>query len=94
MAFPPPPCSALPSLPPSFLLAPTYAIILSKTLGFSLGLDYREASMVISGKNATKYVETCGGRDGRGNGAGAGGVSLETSSIVLCCVVLRCTYRF
>ncbi|CAN0059605.1 unnamed protein product, partial [Hapterophycus canaliculatus] len=27
---------------------------ITKTLGFSLGLDYREVAMVISAKNATK----------------------------------------
>lgn len=37
--------------------APDLEDRLTKTLGFSLGLDYREASMVISAKNGTKLKD-------------------------------------
>lgn len=43
--------------PPPFLPpppAPRDIPLYSKTLGFSLGLDYREAAMVITAKNSTK----------------------------------------
>lgn len=41
------------SVPPSPLSSPAGAMY-PKTLGFSLGLDYRESAMVISAKNSTK----------------------------------------
>ncbi|CAM9487349.1 unnamed protein product, partial [Laminaria digitata] len=65
---------------------------ITKTLGFSLGLDYREASMVISGKNATKLKDgmvfnlSVGLQDvplGVDERKGSGAASMETFSMII-----------